>query len=397
MQILILTPWVPYPVTGACQQDRFNGFKQMHSLGYDISIIARIHDFQPRNEVEKVFRSENLPLTLVPHTKGIWKLMLRNFPGILRNPGLLDGAALEYLDHEYLKTLKSEIESFKPDVFWIEYSTHWALLKFLKPYNIPIIVKSSLNEPRNCVDEHGGSLISRIKSLPKYVGEKVVARNADLVLAITPDEENWYRSLGAKRSGVLPLRGLSKCFTKKTHAPKPVLDAVFLSSNYNMGHNRDAFMFLLKKILPLVRKELPGKVRFHLTGSKFRPEWKKYLAEDFSYAGFVPDLGQFLSTMDFAVCPWITGQGMQQKVFEPLCRSLPLLTTKTGGYPFENGKEVLLCKTPEDYVGGLRQLLDPNRRNEIAEAAYKKADELFSEEAVKKIMKESIERITASR
>src|SRR3989338_5884712 len=100
MRILILTPWVPYPVTGACKQDRFNGFKQMHSLGYDISIIARIHDFQPRNEVEKVFRSENLPLTLVPHTKGIWKLMLRNFPGILRNPGLLDGAALEYLRSE---------------------------------------------------------------------------------------------------------------------------------------------------------------------------------------------------------------------------------------------------------------------------------------------------------
>jgi hypothetical protein len=227
--------------------------------------------------------------------------------------------------------------------------------------------------------------------LPKYTGEKIVARSSDLVLAISPDEERWYRSLGAKKSGVLPLRGLSPCFSQKNHEPKNTIDAVFLSSNYNMGHNRDAFLFLLEKILPLVRKELPGKIRFHLTGSKFPAKWRKYLADDLIYERFVPDLGQFLSKMDVAVCPWISGTGMQQKVFEPLCRSLPLLTTKTAGYPFVNGKEVLLCVTPQDYVSGLHRLLNPDERNRIASAAYDKARSLFSEETVKRIMKDAIE------
>jgi len=393
MRILLLTPWVPFPVTGACQQDRFFGMQQMKSLGYDIQVVAKIHDFQPRPQVEEAFRSAQIPLTLVPHLRHPWALLLKKLPAIIRNPGLLDGAALEYLDPEYLKTVTSAITNFKPDVLWIEYCTHWPLLKILKPYDIPTIVKSSLNEPRNCIDEHGGSLLSHIKALPKYVGERTVARNADLVLAISPDEEQWYRSLGAKKTGVLPLRGLAQCFVKKNHEPKDVLDVVFLSSNYNMGHNRDAFFFLLSKILPQVRTTLAGRVRFHLTGSKFPEQWKKFLADDLRHTGFVPDIGKFLATMDAALCPWISGQGMQQKVFEPLCRSLPLLTTKTAGYPFENGKEVLLCKTPEEYVAGLALLLDHRHRNEIASAAFAKARSLFSEEAVKKIMKEAVESV----
>lgn len=393
-RILLLTPWVPWPLTGACQQDRFWGMKQMQALGEDIRVIARIHDFQNKHDIEAAFRKESISLTLVPHTKNKWKLLLKNLPAITRNPGLLDGAALEYVDQHYLQTVKTAITEFRPDVIWMEYCTHWPLLRILKSFGIPMIVKSSLNEPRNCVDEHGGSLMARIKALPKFVGEKAVARSADLVLAITPDEERWYRSLGGNNVGVLPLRGLSKCFVRKIHTPKDVLDVVFLSSNYNMGHNRDAFLFLLQEILPEVRRQLPGKIRFHLTGSKFREHWKQFLADDLRYTGFIPDLGTFLGTMDAALCPWITGQGMQQKVFEPLCRSLPLLTTKTGGYPFVDGKEVLLCKTPQDYVDGLQKLLDPATRNAIAESAYDKAESLFSEEAVKGIVKKAIDGVT---
>jgi hypothetical protein len=95
--------------------------------------------------------------------------------------------------------------------------------------------------------------------------------------------------------------------------------------------------------------------------------------------------------MDIALCPWISGHGMQQKVFEPLCRGLPLLTTKTAGYPFESGKELFLCQTPQDYIDGLRTLLDVRKRQQIADAAQAKAHTLFSEEAVKKIVKDALE------
>ncbi|MDD5054969.1 MAG: glycosyltransferase [Candidatus Peribacteraceae bacterium] len=393
MRILVLTPWAPYPLTGACQQDRFSGLKQMRSMGYDIHVLARTLPFQSKEQIERIFATEGIPITLIPHTASPWKLIAGNIPAILRHPALLDGAALEYLDAQYLSALRFLILSQRPDLIWMEYCTHWPLLRILKSEGIPIIVKSSLNEPQHCIDEHGGSLMARLKALPKKTGERIVARNADLVLAITPDEERWYRSLGATHTGVLPLRGLSQCFERRSHSAKDRLDVVFLSASYNVGHNRDALLFLLKEILPEVRRRLPGHIRFHLTGGKFREEWKRYLSDDLRLVGYVPDLSGFLRTMDAAVCPWISGQGMQQKVFEPLCRSLPLLTTKTAGYPFVDGKEVLLCATPQQYADGLEKLLDPALRNAVAAAAYEKAWSLFNEEIMKRTVKEAIESV----
>lgn len=115
-RILILTPWVPYPATGACQQDRWQGFLQMQKLGYDISVIAKIHHFQDRPSIERAFVDADIPLTLVDHPRHLWGLLLRKIPSILRTPALLDGAALEYTDPVYEHAVIAEVERFRPDV-----------------------------------------------------------------------------------------------------------------------------------------------------------------------------------------------------------------------------------------------------------------------------------------
>lgn len=389
-RVLVLTPWVPYPVTGACQQDRFNGLLQMRKLGYELRVIAKVHAFQPREQLERAFAEGGIPLALLPYVRHPFLLLLRRLLRIFRTPALLDGAALEYTDPAYEALVRKTVEEFRPDVVWIEYTCLWPVLRLLKPYGIPMIMKSSLNEPMNCRAENGYSVVSYLKSLPKFPGERIAAQESDLILAITPEEEEWYRGLGAGRSGVLPLRGLSQCFARKIHQDKPVLDVVFLSSNYNMGHNRDALLYLLNEVLPIVRQRARGQFRFHLTGKKFPDAYRGLLKDDVRLTGFVEDLGAFLATMDIALSPWVSGHGMQQKVFEPLCRGLPLLTHKVAGYPFEDGKEVLLAQTPGEFVERLMMLRDPSVRQRISDAGLAKAQTLFSEAAVMKVVDDAI-------
>ena len=393
-RILILTPWAPFPTTGACQQDRFWGMKYMKDLGYEVKVVGRYHDWQDKAELAAVFAREGVDMTLIPHRKDAWKLLAANPFKALLNPGWLDGAALEYADPEYVNAVKKIIEDFRPDVGWLEYCSHWPMINVLHAYGIPAILKSSNNEAAQCMDDHGHSAVSFLKAMPKYVSEWLVAKRSDAVLAVSPDEERWYRKLGSRDSTTLPLRGLSQCLVQRKHAAKDVLDVVYLTSNYSMGHNRVIVEYVLKDVIPAVRKAMPGKYSFHVTGRKFPPQFEKYLAEDVVSVGFVPDIGQFLGTMDIALSPWITGQGMQQKVFEPLCRSIPTLTTKTGGYAFEKDTEVLLCVNTADYVKGFRRLLSLDERNRISSAAYRKAETLFSAAAVKKIMADTIERMT---
>ncbi len=363
----------------------------MKSMGYDVYVVAKIHAFQNRDQVEAVFAAEGITLILIPHPEHPWKLLIRIFPQVLTNPALIDGAALEYADPPYVKAVEKAIQEFQPDLAWIEYTSLWPILRIVKARGVPCIIKSSLNEPANCRDENGWSIVSILKSLPKYAGERIAARESDFIFAISPVEEQWYRSWGAVHAGTLPLRGLAPCFQSKTHHQKPVLDVVFLSSTYNMGHNRDALEFLLTRIIPLVRAAAPGAFRFHLTGKKFPRKYERYLAEDVRTTGFVEDLGEFLATMDIALCPWISGTGMQQKVFEPLCRGLPLLTNRVAGYPFIDGEDVLLANTPEEFTHKLLTLRDVPRRQAIADAALAKAKRLFSEDTVKAIARAAIE------
>lgn len=395
-RVLILTPWAPYPATGACQQDRFWGMQYMKDIGYDVKVIGRYHDFQNKAELQDVFENAGVDMTLVPHTKNAAKLLLKKPWLPLLNLGWLDGAALEFADPEYINVVEDAIRRFKPHVAWLEYCSHWPMADLFHRHGIPVILKSSNNEAAQCMDDHGHSVVSILKAMPKYVSEWMVARKGDSVLAVSPSEEAWYRKLGAKDVVTLPLRGLSKCLVQRIHKPKDILDVVYLTSNYSMGHNRVIVEFVLKEVLPAVRKAMPGKYRFNITGRKFPAIFERYLGEDVKTVGFVPDIGEFLGGMDVALSPWITGQGMQQKVFEPLCRSIPTMTTKTGGYAFVKDEEVLLCETNEDYIDGFRKFLSVDERNRIASAAYKKAVQLLSEEAVKKIMHESVERVTSA-
>lgn len=383
-RLLIITPVVPYLSAAACDQDRYHGALLMKRAGYDVHMFAAIHPYQSETDARAAYAKEGITLTLVPGLTDPYRFAKSAISRLWKDPALWDGSALGCMHPSFEQGVHSVMKDFRPQVVWIDYTHQWPLLRLLKPYGVPLIIKSSINEPANCRAEHGWSLSSIIKSIPKYLGEKRAARESDYLFAITPEEENFYRSLGGRNTGVMPLRALPQCFVRKKHQDKLVINVIYLSSNYNIRHNKNGADFILRRIVPLIRSRAPGTFRFHFTGKKIPAEYESLRSDDVVFTGHVPDLAELLATMDVAVCPWISGHGMQQKVFEPLCRSLPLVTNKTAGYPFVDGKEILMAHTPEQYVEKLLELRDAGRRQELADAAYEKAWSLFSEEALQR-------------
>lgn len=388
-RLLIVTPWIPYPITGADQQDRFEGFKQLKALGHDLHIIAKIHAFQNKADIERFYADAGLKLTLVYYTASHASLVLKRLGRIVTEPALLDGAALEYTDPLTEKTIRDTVVSFQPDCAWVEFSFLWPVVRLIHSLGVPSVLRSANNEAQQSIDEHGGSLRARIMAIPRFRGERLAARESAHVCAITPWEEKWYRSCGSTHVSVLPLRGLPRVLRQKKHADKNVIDVVFLSSSYTNGHNRDALKFLLTKIIPA----LPGRhpFHFHVTGKKFPSSYRPYLTEAVTVHDFIDDLDTFLDTMDIAVCPSVSGQGMQQKIFEPLCIGLPLVTHHTAGYPYEDGKHVLLAQTAAGYVDALLSFRDTARRQHIADAAYHLSHTLFSREQMERIAELAID------
>ena len=73
---------------------------------------------------------------------------------------------------------------------------------------------------------------------------------------------------------------------------------------------------------------------------------RKYIIGNMIYRGYVNKYEDLMKEMDIAISPSISGRGMQQKIFEPLARGIPTISSDKGmqGYQFEDGKHILLAK-----------------------------------------------------
>jgi len=289
---------------------------------------------------------------------------------------------------------KRELDEFKPDAVWVEYTTLWPLYKYAKRRNVPIITRSINFEAFHFLDEDGFGPINLLKFISKFFGEIMTIRKSDFLLAITPKEERTYKKFGAKKTAVLPLRALPQFLAEeKQIKDKEKLNVFFMGSTYNVSHNKKALEKVVKEIIPLVNKKYPNKFLFHITGGKLPKDFDNLFSDNTTYHGFVPDRDIFLEDMDIALTPSLFGAGMQQKIFEPIARGIPTVASTRGlaGYPFKDKEHLLLADTAEDFAQALGEMIDFNKRKDLSLNAKELCRDIFSEGKIKEVVASSLE------
>lgn len=393
-KVLVVTPRFPYPETGACEQDRAEGIRQLQRLGYEVRVVGKFFDWQDTEVIKKEWAERGVPVQLVPykyHRLPVWLKIKKMLP-VLARPSYLDGAAFEYTDPEIRRVLETTLESFRPDLVWFDYTYLWPLYSLVKKHRLPIIVRSINFEPTHFLAEDGRTIKNYLKSWPKYASERITARAADILFSINPQERVMYQRLGTKNVFNLPLRALPKKLG--THAPKESapLKVFFSGSTYNVAHNRRALEFIVKEIAPAMRGRCPDQFCFYITGNKFPDDLRPFLSATVVYAGGREDYENFLQAMDIALVPSFFGAGMQQKIFEPLARGFPTITHARGlaGYDFAPGKEVLLAGNLDSFCQALGSLRSLPRRQELSQNAKLKSQKLFSVEGLDNIVRSAL-------
>jgi len=355
-------------------------------LGLEVSVVSKIFFFQDKAAIEKFSSDFGIPVKLLEYEN---KFSIKRF----LNPFYWDGAAYEYSRKSVKEAVESEVERFRPDLVWIDYTYLWPLYSIFRKRNIPIIVRSINFEPSHFLQEDGWSFLNLFKFLSKFASEIITVRRNNFLFAITPKEENFYRKLGAKNTATLPLRGLAgRLKERKQINDNKSLNVFFAGSTYSVSHNRKALELIVRQVAPLVERKKPGKFTFHITGRKFPNELKSYLNGKVIYRGLINDWNSFTDEMDIAIVPSLYGAGMQQKIFEPLCRGISTVASARGlaGYPFINGEHLLLAQTPEDFVSCLLMLENAGLRQELSRKAYELASRIFSREASDQIITKAI-------
>lgn len=381
-KVLVITPRSPFQNRGADEQDRLAGIEWLIGHGYEVRVITKILESDlPHIESART----RLGICITPVSYKSNRRLATLFSRLI-NPRYWDGAAYEYFDPEMEAAVTNELQEFKPEAVWFDYTYLWPLYPMVRKSGARIITRSINFEPSHFLDEDGRWPWNYLRALPKFASERKAFKESDYFFAITPKEEKTYRSLGSTPIKTLPLRSLpARIDQEKEQQSGSLIRLGFMPSTYKVRHNLRALEFIVEDVLPLVPEAVRSALSIHVTGSKLPDVLKDKLPRQVIYEGFVESSVEFWLSMDIALSPSPFGAGMQQKIFEPLSLGLPTITSKRGiaGYPFACGESVVCAESKEEFAEAITKLVsDAAYRASIGRKAREEAKKLFNKEAI---------------
>ncbi|MCC7209648.1 MAG: glycosyltransferase [Anaerolineae bacterium] len=387
MRILVANPALTrFDVLGACEQDRLANVRDLLRLGHEVLLFTQSYRYKPLDEHRAYYAAHGLPARVAPYRneQRSWRR--------LGDPAYLDGAAWEYAAPSFSGPLRDALREWKPDLVWCHASYLWPAARLAFRAGYRIVLRSVNYESAHQRQESTPSLANGLRVMGKELGERRALAFSHVLAAITPDEAAIYRQVKPDaRVKTLPLRTLPALLRPpRPAAERSPLHVYFMGATYNVPHNRSALEFVVGEVLPRVRAQAPGRFVFHVLGTKIPAHIQSRAAADLVLDGFAPDLETFLAGMDIALVPSMFGQGMQQKVFESLCRAFPTIThgRALAGYPFQPGEDVLVGQDADSFAAALLSLEAPARRQALSAGASARAAQLFNQGAIDAVVNE---------
>lgn len=140
------------------------------------------------------------------------------------------------------------------------------------------------------------------------------------------------------------------------------------------GHNPnvDAVIYLVKEILPLIRRKIPH-VKVYIVGS-YPPQEIINLRQEEGVivTGRVPDIRPYLAMASVFIAPIRQGGGMRGKILEAMAMGKAVVTTLRGasGLKAYNDKEIIIAEGAEEFAGKTVEMMqNREKRERIGKAA----------------------------
>jgi len=203
-------------------------------------------------------------------------------------------------------------------------------------------------------------LYNRIEAA-KFRREEISAcRAASLTLVTsTRDEALLRQHLPGLRTAVIT-NGVDCERFARPDGPRRPDTAVFVGATHYFP-NEDGVLFFLREIHGRIRQTRP-QFRFEVVGGSPAPAILAQRAADVEVTGLVDDVRPYMWNASVFVVPLRMGGGTRFKVVEAMAAGVPVVSTRLGaeGIPAVDGRDLLLADEPESFARAVvRILTDP--------------------------------------
>lgn len=381
MKILMLTPYLPFPLVTGGQTRSYNLIKRLSGLGHEITLFClvkreeerdNIHELEKFCKEVRVFKRPTKPWTLGNIVRTGFSL----FPFlVMRNWAPGEKRAIE--------------EKLKEEEFDLIHAETFYVMPHIPQTRVPIVLVDQTIEYevyKHFVDNFRFKILKPILSIDvakmKH-WELKYWKQADRVVAMSEEDKKIMRSqLPALKVDIVPNGVDSKFFAEKVFA-KPENPVVLYLGNFTWLQNREAVDVLVSKVWPEIKARVP-EARLWIIGKDAR-HFFSHLAGDEVRVEEVKDVREAYQGASVLVAPIYGSGGTRYKNFEAFASGLPVVTTSIGigGTDASFGKDVLVKDRPQDIVvEAVRLLQDKKLHQKVSENARRMVREKYDWESI---------------
>jgi glycosyltransferase involved in cell wall biosynthesis len=356
MKVLMLTPYLPYPLVSGGQIRTYNLLKHL-SIHHDITLFALIKD-----EAEREHLSE-----LQKYCKKIVLFKRTKNPFVPRNILLAGISSYPFVVIRNLPLdMKNAVQAeLKRDQYDLIHAETFYMMPNIPTTKVPIILAEQTIEYLGYQDymKKANPLlrpllkidIEKIKYWERYFWQK-----ADKLITMSEEDKNFIEKILGKPQNIsVVANGVDLDFFSKVKKNLPADPTVLFVGTFKWLPNIEAVEEIVKKIWPLILKELPN-AKLKIVGFSPTEKIKAYASDpSIEVMGGIDDIRDAFATAHVLLAPIRSGKGTRYKVLEAMITGTPVVATTLAaeGLDLEHGKNVLIADKSADLAKATVKLL----------------------------------------
>ncbi len=340
MKILMLTPYLPFPLISGGQTRSYNLIKNL-SKKHDITLFSLIKDNREKKYIPE----------LKKYCKKIFVFNRSKTPWTFRNI-LLTGfgpypfLVIRNLAPDEKLAVKKELEREKYDIIHAE---TFYVMPHISDTEVPILLVEQTIEYlvyKHFVEDQA-PLLAKI---PFWVDvmklkfwETHFWKQANGVVAMSESDRKEMLKLAPNLKIDIVPNGIDIDYFSALPRKEIIPARVLYVGNFKWIQNVEAVNILVNEVWPAIKKEIK-KAKLWIVGMNITDKLKEYASEDIEISEALPDIREAYSKASVLVAPIKGPGGTRLKILEAMASGLPVVTTSVGaeGLGVINEKEALI-------------------------------------------------------
>lgn len=345
MKVLMLTPYLPYPLLTGGQTRSYNLIKRLASLGHEITLFCLVKSSVERKyvgELEKfckevkVFGRSEKPWTPV----NILRTGFSFYPFlVIRN---------------WAKGEKKEVENvLMSESFDLIHAETFYVMPHIPKTLVPILLVEQTIEYlvyKHFVDKFKIPLLKQLLYLDvlkmKYWELKYWRKAKKVVAMSEEDRKTMLSQIQGLDVGIVP-NGVDSGYFGQRVAGRSSDPTILYLGNFTWLQNREAVSVLVNKVWPKIKSKLTN-AKLWIIGKDAKIFFSNLRSKDVR-VDEIDDVRVVYQQSSILVAPIYGGGGTRYKYLESFASGLPVVTTSIGirGTDVKDGEEVIIRDDPE--------------------------------------------------